>query len=141
MKTARPLIVLLFAALLGLAAPVAAQGNLEINTPAVAAVRASLQARFAQLEPLFANGAVGLTQDGSVELRDANLVPLAQRAAASGLVAAENADRARLYREIALANGHPEWEADIRSTFAQRWIAKARAGWWVKNPQGAWTRR
>lgn len=141
MKTARPLIVLLFAALLGLAAPVAAQGNLEINTPAVAAVRASLQARFAQLEPLFANGAVGLTQDGSVELRDANLVPLAQRAAASGLVAAENADRARLYREIALANGHPEWEADIRSTFAQRWIAKARAGWWVKNPQGAWARR
>lgn len=134
--------VLLGATLLAALPPAArAQGNLEISTPAVAAVRASMQARFAQLEPLLASGAVGLTQDGRIELRDANLVPLAQRAGAGNLVAAENADRVRLYREIAVANGHPEWEADIRNTFAQRWIDKARPGWWVRTAQGGWAQR
>lgn len=122
-------------------APALAQGNLEIDTPAIAALRGAMQSRFAQLQPLLASGAVGLTQDGSLELRDANLVPLAQRQAAGALVAAENGDRARLYREIAAANGHPEWEADIRNTFARGWIDKAGSGWWIKNSQGGWSKR
>jgi len=57
------------------------------------------------------------------------------------LVADENADRNSLYREIATANGNPGWEADIRSTFAQRWIANARAGWYYKSGSGAWTQK
>lgn len=119
----------------------AAQGNLEIDTPAIAATKQAMQQRHAQLAPLYASGAVGLTRDGRVELRDANAVPLAQRQAASALVAAENADRTALYREIARANGHPEWEADVRSTFAQRWIDKAQSGWYVQGPGGQWTRK
>ena len=53
----------------------------------------------------------------------------------------ENADRNSLYREIASANGNPEWEADIRSTFAQRWVANARAGWYYKSKAGDWTQK
>ena len=34
-------------------------------------------------------------------------------------MADENADRAKLYSEIARANGHPEWEAEVRGTFAR----------------------
>jgi uncharacterized protein YdbL (DUF1318 family) len=75
-----------------------------------------------------------------VSLRDAAAVPLAQRAQANAAVAAENADRAALYREIARANGHPEWEAEVRRTFAQRWLERAQPGWWVQ--QGAsWSRK
>ena len=55
-------------------------------------------------------------------------MPLPERNAARKLVADENADRANLYREIAAANGHPEWEADIRTTFAERWVSKAARG-------------
>jgi uncharacterized protein YdbL (DUF1318 family) len=55
-------------------------------------------------------------------------------------VAAENADRAALYREIARANGHPEWEAEVRKTFAQRWIERAQPGWWVQRG-GAWVQK
>ena len=120
---------------------VRAQANLEINTPAIAALQRTMQERHAQLLPLYATGAVGLTRDGNVALRDANAVPLAQRAQANSLVAAENADRASLYREIARANNKPEWENDIRSTFAQRWIDKAQAGWYYQNASGAWTRK
>jgi uncharacterized protein YdbL (DUF1318 family) len=117
-----------------------AQGNIEINTPAISQIKSSMQARHAQLAPHYASGAVGLGADGNVVLRDANAVPLAQRQAVQGLVAQENTDRAALYREIARANGHPEWEADIRSTFAQRWIERAQSGWYIQSG-GQWSRK
>jgi uncharacterized protein YdbL (DUF1318 family) len=56
-------------------------------------------------------------------------------------VADENADRSNLYREIANANGHPEWEADIRKTFAERWIERAAAGWYVQDAKGQWVQK
>lgn len=130
--------VVLFGLLLGGA--VQAQGNLEVNTPAIATLKQSMQQRHARLAPLYASGAVGLAADGSVALRDAGSVPLAQRGQVNGLIAAENADHAALYREIARANGHPEWESDVRRTFAQRWIDRAQPGWWVQK-SGAWVRK
>lgn len=130
--------MLLCLALASGGAPVHAQGNLDIDSPAVAAVRASMQQRHAELAPYYASGAVGLTRDGQVALRDASSIPLAQRGRVNGLVAAENRDRSALYREIARANGHPEWAAQVQATFAQRWIDKAQAGWWVQKADGRW---
>ena len=134
----RTALLLLLCVLSGAAS---AQANLEIDTPAIAAVRRSMQERHAQLSPLYASGATGLTRDGNIALRDANAVPLAQRAQANALIAAENQDRAALYREIAQANKRPEWEAEIRSTFAQRWIERAQSGWHYQNASGAWVRK
>jgi len=134
-------IALIFCFTTLLAAPLAlAAADLEINTPAIAAVKNSMQARHAQLAPHYASGAVGLTKDGMVAVHDANAVPLAQRQAVNSLVAAENADRNALYKEIASGNGHPEWEAEVRSTFAQRWVQKAQPGWWYQGA-GGWTKK
>ena len=127
--------------LLAMCGPVFAQANLKIDTPAVAALRKNLRDRHQQLAPFYASGAIGLTRDGSIGLRDANLVPLAQRAQVNALIADGNQDRAALYREIARANGHPEWESEIRATFAQRWIERAQAGWYYQNPSGEWVRK
>jgi uncharacterized protein len=131
----------LVALMLGVAGAALAQANLEINTPAIASLKASMQNRHAQLAGFYASGAVGLTRDGNIALRDANAVPLAQRQHVNSLVAAENQDRAALYREIARANGKPEWENDIRATFAQRWIEKAQPGWYYQNSSGSWVRK
>jgi uncharacterized protein YdbL (DUF1318 family) len=141
MKATVWLRILLAALTLGVVGGALAQANLEINTPAIASLQASMQQRHAQLAGFYASGAVGLTRDGNVALRDANAVPLAQRQQVNSLVAAENQDRAALYREIARANGKPEWESDIRTTFAQRWIQKAQPGWYYQNASGAWTRK
>jgi uncharacterized protein YdbL (DUF1318 family) len=118
-----------------------AQADIDISSPAIRALTASMKGRAGQLEPFFGSGAIGLTPDGLVEVRDANAVPLADRTKLRKLVADDNADRNSLYREIASANGHPEWEADIRSTFAERWIANARAGWHYKSKSGDWTKK
>lgn len=141
MKATIWLRILLAALVLGVAGGALAQANLEINTPAIASLQASMQQRHTQLAGFYASGAVGLTRDGNIALRDANAVPLAQRQQVNSLVAAENQDRAALYREIARANGKPEWEGDIRATFAQRWIQKAQPGWYYQNASGAWTRK
>jgi hypothetical protein len=124
-----------------LLAPLAiAAADLEINTPAIANLKNSMQARHGQLIAHYASGAVGLTRDGLVAVRDANAVPLKDRQAVNSLVNAENSDRNALYKEIATANGHPEWEAEVRSTFAQRWVQKAQGGWWYQDA-GGWAKK
>jgi uncharacterized protein YdbL (DUF1318 family) len=132
-------VLLMFLSLIPLAGYT--QANIEIDTPAIVSLKQRMQQRHNQLEAYYARGAVGLTRDGLVAMRDANAVPLAARQSVNALVAAENQDRNAMYREIARANGHPEWEADIRSTFAQRWIQLARPGWWYQSADGSWVRK
>lgn len=120
--------------------PVQAAADLDVNTPAVAAVKASMQSRHQQLLPHYQSGAIGLTEDGFVAVKEAGLVPLSQRGALTTLVKDENADRAKLYQGMAVANGHPEWEGEIQRTFAQRWVDKAQTGWFVQR-DGQWLRK
>jgi len=119
----------------------AAQAQIDVSTPAIRSIQASMKARHAQLEPYYANGAVGLTRDGLVAVRDASAVPLRERQRVNQLVAEENRDRNALYREIATANGHPEWEQEIRSTFADRWVGNAPSGWWYQTASGSWAKK
>jgi uncharacterized protein YdbL (DUF1318 family) len=118
----------------------AQQPNIDISSPEVQRVKAALEARYTSLRPHLDSGAVGLTGDGYVALRDPNAVPLAQRNAVKGLVADENSDRKALYHEIAVANGQPQWEGQIQSVFAQRWVAKAASGWWYQDA-GGWKQK
>jgi len=129
-------------ALEGVPSVQAAGADLEINTPAITALRTGMRARFReQLLPLYDSGAVGLSRDGLIAVRDANAVPLAQRQGVNSLVAAQNNDLNALYREIAAANGHPEWEAEVRNTFAQRWQQRAHPGWWYQDANGGWVKK
>lgn len=124
------------------AAHAAETPNLRIQTPTTEAIHARMQERFrSTLTPLFDSGAVGFTQDGLVAVRDAAKVPLDQRAGVNAAVADENRDRNALYREVASANNHPEWESQIRATFAKGWIERARAGWYYQTSSGAWKQK
>ncbi|WP_461056960.1 YdbL family probable chaperone protein [Silanimonas algicola] len=116
--------------------------DIRIRTPAIQAIQARMAERFqGRLAPLFDAGAMGFGNDGLVVLRDPSKVPLAQRTAANQAVAEENRDRNAVYREIAVANGHPEWETQIRQTFAKEWVAQARAGWWYQDSAGGWKQK
>lgn len=119
---------------------VMAAADLEVNTPAISAIKNSMQARHGQLAAHYASGAIGLTKDGLIAIHDAGAVPLKDRAALNSAVAAENSDRNKLYKEIATANGHPEWQAEIQSTFASRWIDKAQGGWYYQGA-GGWVKK
>jgi uncharacterized protein YdbL (DUF1318 family) len=55
-------------------------------------------------------------------------------------VADDNRDRKAVYREVAVANGHPEWESQIRNVFAKQWVDSARSGWWYQSG-GGWKQK
>jgi uncharacterized protein YdbL (DUF1318 family) len=120
----------------------AQSADINIQTPQIQAIQSRMRDRFANvLAKYCASGAVGFTRDGLVAVRDAAGVPLADRAGINAAVADENRDRQAVYREIALANGHAEWEKQIRDTFAKQWIQQARPGWYYQDAGGAWKRK
>lgn len=113
-----------------------AAADIEVNTPAVRAVKARMQTRHAQLLPYYTSGAVGINTDGTIVLRDEASVPLAARHKLHDLVDAENLDRDALYAEIANANAHPEWQSAVQNVFAPRWIKFAQRNWWIMSDRG-----
>jgi len=114
--------------------------NLDLSSPAINALKAAMAARHASLAPHYASGAVGIGADGLLVLRDLATVPLAARNEVNLLIGQENRQRGELYREIAIANGHPEWEPQIRQIWAGQWVANAPAGTWYERG-GQWTRK
>ena len=118
-----------------------AQPDITIKTPAIQAIQARMASRFdSKLRAGFDAGALGFAADGTVVVRDASNLPLKDRVAINQAVAEDNRDRKAVYREIAVANGHPEWEPQIREVFARQWVASARSGWWYQSG-GSWRQK
>ena len=116
--------------------------EIRVQTATTQAIGERMKARLrGGLKAMLDSGAVGLAADGDLAVRDANAIALAQRAQASAWVAEDNLDRAALYREVANANGHPEWEGQVRATFARGWIERAPAGWYYRDAAGQWHRK
>jgi uncharacterized protein YdbL (DUF1318 family) len=113
------------------------QPDITIKTPAVQAIQSRMTGRFdGSLRKHFDSGALGFTSDGMVSVRDASKIALSDRVAVNQAVADQNRDAKAVYREIAVANKHPEWESQIRSVFAKQWVESAKSGWWYQGASG-----
>lgn len=119
----------------------AAQPDFNVNTPQIRQLQAAMKQRNQSLKAYYASGGVGFTRDARIAMRDQSAIPLKERAKAERLIADENRDRDALYAAIAKANGHPEWEPEIRSTFAKTWAKEAVNGWWYQDASGRWKQR
>jgi hypothetical protein len=118
------------------------QPDITIKTPAIQSIQSRMASRFdSQLRAHFDSGALGFANDGTISVRDANKIPLPQRVAVNQAVADQGRDAKAVYREIAVANNHPEWEQQIRAVFARQWIDSARPGWWVQDAGGGWRQK
>ncbi|MBN8735212.1 MAG: YdbL family protein [Xanthomonadales bacterium] len=137
-----PLAMLVLDALVPAASAAESQPDLTIHTPQIEAIQARMRTRFqSTLQGLLDSGAIGYTHNGDVAIRDMAKVALPQRAQTQQAVAAENADRAELYKQIAAANGHPEWASRMREAFAKQWIDRAHAGWYYQDASGNWQKK
>jgi len=118
------------------------QPDITIKTPAIQAIQARMAARFdATLRKGFDAGALGFGKDGMIVLREPGALELKDRAGMQAAVADDNRDRKAVYKEVAVANGHAEWEAQIRDVFSKQWVASARGGWWYQDKSGAWKQK
>ena len=102
-----------------------------------------IMGRFPEARGEFESGAIGVTSDGYVALRD----PAVGNAALRALISRENLDRGILYAASALEVGHGsndlfgDWMPFERASFAREWVAQAPAGWWHRNEKGEWLRK
>ncbi|RJP26820.1 MAG: DUF1318 domain-containing protein [Candidatus Abyssobacteria bacterium SURF_5] len=116
-----------------------AQADINITTPNIRALRASLEKRFEELAPFYEKGAIGIGNNGLLSIRSLEGLSLQEKAEVNKLVKADNADRENLYSEIAKANElGPENVPEIRRLFANSWREKARKGWIIQNDKGEW---
>ncbi len=127
-------------------APVYAQGDEvaapEITNPAIRQIIQSRAGRVRELNAYKASGAVGENNRALVEVRQLDALPLQERAAVQKLVKAENADRERMFEEIAAATGTDLSQLPrIRETYAVTLREKARRGDWIQQPGGTWTQK
>jgi uncharacterized protein YdbL (DUF1318 family) len=115
--------------------------DINISTPEIRAIKDSMKQRSRELFPYLDSGVVGIGRDGLLKIRSSEGLELKARAEVNRLVAAENADRLRLYKEIAQANGFPEKADEVQSIFADAWRDEAARGWYLEGKDGTWKKK
>ena len=110
----------------------------EVSNSAIRGLKEQISQRHEQLLPYYGEGVVGITNDGMLEVLDTEGLPLNQVAAVKRLVQADNADRNRLYQEVAKALDVPDQTEKVRGIFADKWRDKARSGWKIQRDNGQW---
>ncbi|MDQ3056297.1 MAG: YdbL family protein [Pseudomonadota bacterium] len=127
--------------LIGIAPAYAQAPDITLKTPAIQAIQSRMESRFdSTLRAHFDSGALGFTGDGLVAVREASKISLGERVGVNQAVADQNRDSKAVYREVAVANGHPEWEEQIRGVFSKQWVESARNGWWYQSG-GGWKQK
>ncbi|UCD36272.1 MAG: YdbL family protein [Nitrospiraceae bacterium] len=120
----------------------AAEADIDITTPAIRALRKSIQDRSDSIKPYLDSNNVGITNDGFLTVITGEGLNLKQKAQLTRLIDAENKDRNDLYVEITRANNFaPDKVEDVKKIFADSWIKKAKSGWWVQGPEGDWKKK
>jgi uncharacterized protein YdbL (DUF1318 family) len=120
----------------------AAAVDVNVSTPAIRALKASMANRFRQLQPLYGKGAIGETNSGFLAIRDTGALTLREKADVNRLVEQENADRRALYAEIIRANNLDTSKlAEVQRLFANSWRDKSSTGWWIQSDSGDWSKK
>ncbi len=116
-----------------------AEVNINISSPAIVEITTRMKSRYdSQLKTYLDKAIIGFSNTGFIEILDAKALGLKDRQKVKKLVADENRDRKALYRELAVANGHPDWEQAIQTVFVKTWREKAHNGWKYQDANGTW---
>ena len=119
-----------------------AQLSLEVSTPTIRRIKASLAKRFPQLLPHYQAGRVGESNMGELVLLNTEGLSLKERVELKKLVKAENEDRSALYKEFLKANHlDPSRLPDLKRQFARSWQKQAQPGWYIQTEKGEWIKK
>jgi uncharacterized protein YdbL (DUF1318 family) len=117
-----------------------AEVNINISSPAISEITARMKDRYdLDLKHYLDAGVIGFSNLGFIEVLNEKELDLKDRQKLKKLVADENRDRKALYRELAVANGHPEWEQEIQNVFVKQWHQQAHSGWMFQSTEGSWS--
>ena len=114
--------------------------DLNVSTPAIGRLKQEMSRRAEAIARYKDFGQIGEGRDGLLAVRTLEGLDLAKKKEVEDLVAAENADRRSLYREILVANGLRDQDAPrVMELAARSRRAAAAPGHHVQDPgSGAW---
>jgi uncharacterized protein YdbL (DUF1318 family) len=112
-----------------------------VSNASIRALKNNIKGRVGQLAPYFAKGNVGVDKRGYLAERNTQGLSVPQVAQMKRLIAADNADRRRLYDEVARALNQPQNASKVEGIFAGKWRSEAPGGWWIQENNGNWRRK
>lgn len=119
----------------------AAEDEVDINleTPAIKALKAARTKRYPQIEPYLKDKKLGENNQGYLEILNTDDMDLRAKAGMKKLVDTENKDRESIYNEILKAN---KWEQsklpDIEKAFAKAIAKSVDNGTMLQDEKGKW---
>lgn len=125
----------------GVSEAFANEPDIKVDTPAIQEMTNSRKARFPQIDALLTKGFVGEGKDGLLKEKDTSVLELRELAQARKLVKEENADRLRLYKEIARENGFPEEVSRIQEIFGRENRKQIKVGQYYEDDDGSWKQK
>ncbi len=114
----------------------------EMTNPTIQQIIQSRAGRVRELNRHKASGLLGESNTALVDIRDPQVLSLQERAAVQKLVRDENADRERMFKEIAAATGTDLSQLpQIRERYARAPREHARSNDWIQMPDGSWRKK
>jgi uncharacterized protein YdbL (DUF1318 family) len=116
--------------------------DLNLTTPAIRKVIATMKTRNSKVMHFKNKGLIGETYDGMLAIRDMSGISGEDIRTIKRLLRAENNDRETLYKELAVANkiSLPEISR-IKTVFAKTRKTKGKPGHWFQNEKGKWAQK
>lgn len=118
-----------------------AQDATTVSNSAIRGLKNQIASNHKRLAPFYNKGAVGITNNGYLAVRDTSALNLKQVGTVKQLVQRDNNARSKLYQEVAKALNVPTQTKKVQKVFADMWRSKARKGWWVQGDSGSWGRK
>lgn len=113
----------------------------SVSNASIRALKNNIKGRVGQLAPYFSKGNVGIDKKGYLAERGTQGMAVQQVAQMKRLIAADNADRKRLYEEVAKALNQPQNAGKVEGIFAGKWRSEAPGGWWIQENNGSWRKK
>jgi hypothetical protein len=102
--------------------PAWAEEVTTVSNPTIRALKDAMKARYSEMKPYYERGILREGNDGYVSVKTTDGLGLRERRDLTSLVEAENADRKKLYTEVAKAlNIDPSQTARVAEIFAKEW--------------------
>ncbi|MBO1223749.1 MAG: YdbL family protein [Candidatus Scalindua sediminis] len=116
--------------------------DLNLTTPAIRKVIATMKTRNSKVMHFKDKGLIGETYDGMLAIRDMSDLSGEDIRTIKRLLRAENNDRKTLYKELAVANKISLSEISrIKTVFAKTRRTKGKPGHWFQDEKGKWTQK
>jgi len=120
----------------------AADKATQVSNAAIRGLKAQMRRNHEQLEPFYDSGALGITNQGMLTIRDSSPLSLAEKGKLRSLVKKDNEARKQLYKDVAKAlDLKSNQVSDVQEIFARTWREKAESGWWIQKDSGQWIKK